>query len=55
MMKNEPVRFSVEQLLNSKMFREQRDLIHAILDPDETYTAKEAQEKIEEYLKGKVK
>ena len=48
-------KFSKEALVNSNRFHEQRDLISALLKDGAEYTIKEAEMKIAEYLKGKVK
>lgn len=48
-------RFSKEQLLSSEHFRSRRDLAEALLDAKELYTVKTAEEKIQDYMKGKVK
>lgn len=47
-------RFTKEQLLASKAFRNERDLLDALLKND-TYTPAEARGLIEKYKKGKVK
>lgn len=47
--------FSKEQLLSSKRFKDRRDLVEALLDDGELYTVKAVEEKIESYMKGKVK
>lgn len=52
--KKEPT-FSKEQLLLSERFRERRDMIAALLHNGEQYTIKEAEERMEQYRKGKVK
>lgn len=48
-------RFSKEQLLASERFRNRRDLTEALLDAGKSYTVKAAEEKIQNYMKGKVK
>lgn len=48
-------KFSKEQLLLSEHFKERKDLIDALLFYGELYTIKEAEEKVEQYMKGKVK
>lgn len=50
----EPV-FSKESLLKSKRFRDQRDLVSAVLEDGAEYTIEEAENLITEYMKGKVK
>lgn len=47
-------KFAKEQLLESKRFRDRRDLVDALLD-DGLYTVKSVEEKIEKYMKGKVR
>lgn len=47
--------FSKEQLLASSRFRERRDILEALLKSGELYTVKTVEEKIESYMKGKVK
>ena len=48
-------KFSKEQLTASKRFRDRRDILEALLVTGELYTVKAGEEKIEHYLKGKVK
>jgi hypothetical protein len=48
-------KFSKEQLITSKRFRNRRDLVEALLDDGQTYTVKAVEEKITSYMKGKVK
>lgn len=48
-------KFSKEQLLVSERFRDRRDLIDALLDAGILYTVKSVEEKIEKYMKGKVR
>ena len=47
--------FSKEQLTASARFRERRDILEALLEPGRTSTQPGAEEKIENYMKGKVK
>lgn len=47
-------RFTREQLLSSKAFRDDRDLLDALIK-DGAYTLAEARELIEKYKKGKVR
>lgn len=49
------IRFSKEQLLAAKRFRDKKDLVNALLEDGELYTMKSVEEKIEKYKKGKVK
>ena len=48
-------KFPKKQLLAAKQFRSRRDLINALLNEKEQYTIKEVEDKIENYLKGKVR
>lgn len=48
-------KFSKKQLISAKRFRDRRDLVEALLDDGQTYTVKVVEEKIERYMKGKVK
>lgn len=48
-------KFSKEQLISSERFRERRDILEALLTDGEWYTVKAVEEKIESYMKGKVK
>lgn len=48
-------RFSKEQLLMSERFRNRRDIADALLDDGVLYTVKDVEQKIENYMKGKVK
>ena len=49
------LKFSKEQLLLSERFQERKDIIAALLHDGEQYTIKEAEERKEQYMKGKVK
>lgn len=46
--------FSKDQMLESERFRDRRDLVNALLSPDETYTVGAVEQKISDYMKGKV-
>lgn len=48
-------KFSKEQLATSGRFRERRDILEALLNDGELYTVKAVEEKIENYMKGRVK
>ncbi len=48
-------KFSKEQLLAAKCFEGRRDIVDALLVQGKQYTIKEVQQKIENYMKGKVK
>lgn len=47
--------FSKEQLLASERFRDERDIVEALLMPDKTYTVEQVKKMIGEYKKGKVR
>lgn len=47
--------FIKEQLLRSERFQDRKDLINALLSPEQQYTVRQAEQKIEDYMKGKVK
>ena len=51
--KKEP-RFSRNALLCSELFRHEKDLICAVIAPDEYCTVQEAENRIAKYKKGKV-
>lgn len=48
-------KFSKKQLTASKRFRDRRDILEALLNDQELYTVKSVEEKIESYMKGKVR
>ena len=48
-------KFAKEQLLCSKRFRERQDIVDALLTDGEQYTIKTVEQKIENYMKGRVK
>ena len=48
-------KFSKEQLLTSKRFRDRKDIVNALLSDEKLYTVKSVEEKIANYMKGKVK
>ena len=54
-LKSVEARFTREQLLKSKTFRHNLDLVKVLLTEKGTYTISEVTEKIENYLKGEVK
>jgi hypothetical protein len=47
--------FTKDVLVNSKRFREKRDLVSALLKDGVEYTICEVEDMISKYLKGKVK
>ena len=48
-------KFTKTSLVNSKRFRNERDLVSALLKDDVEYTVSEVEEMITKYMKGKVK
>lgn len=51
---NEPV-FTKETLVKSKRFKDNRDIVSALLEDGKEYSIAEVEGKITEYMKGKVK
>jgi len=49
------IKFSKSQLVESKRFSGQKDLLNTILEDDKEYTLEEVVSKVEKYMKGKVK
>lgn len=49
------IKFSKSQLVESKRFSGQKDLLNTVLDDEKEYTLDEVVSKVENYLKGKVK
>jgi hypothetical protein len=47
--------FSKEALLNAKRFRDERDIVSAVLKNDVEYTVSEVEDMIMNYMKGMVK
>ena len=47
--------FTLDQLLAAEKFSHRKDLLRAVLSGSETYSISEAEKKIEEFMKGKVK
>lgn len=47
-------KFTKEQLISSKLFRNDKDVLSAILESNKEYTKKEVQKRIEKFRKGKV-
>ena len=47
--------FTKEALVNSKRFRNERDIVSALLKDGEEYAVSEVEGMITEYMKGKVK
>ncbi|MDY5647126.1 MAG: hypothetical protein SPF22_09000 [Candidatus Onthovivens sp.] len=52
--KNTEDKFSKEQIVKSKRFRNNIDLLNAILKENKQYTLKEVEEIIKNFMKGKV-
>ena len=48
-------KFAKEALVNSKRFRNERDIVSALLKDGVEYTVSEVEGMITEYMKGKVK
>jgi len=47
--------FTKEALMNSRRFRNERDIVSALLKDGVEYTVPEVEDMITEYMKGKVK
>ncbi len=47
-------RFTKSQLVSSKRFHTESDLLNALLQEDKTYTMNEVEKKITDFKKGKV-
>ena len=47
--------FSKEQLLAAERFQGRKDILNALLSPDEQYTVETVEQMIEKYMKGQVK
>ncbi len=52
--KNTEDKFSKEQIVKSKRFRNNIDLLNAVLKENKQYTLKEVEEIIKNFMKGKV-
>ena len=50
----EQIKFSKEQLVSSKKYESNRDLLQTLLDKDKSYTLEEVEEKIYEFKKRRV-
>lgn len=48
-------RYRKKQLIRSDRYREQRDLLWALLDDEKVYSITETDEIINQFMKGKVK
>ena len=53
--KNTESKFTKEQIVNSKKYIEDSDIVRALLEDNKTYTIKEVDSIIEKFRKGKVK
>lgn len=53
--KKDEVKFSKEALLTSNRFIHKQDLVSAVLEDGKKYTIREAEDRIQTYMKGKVK
>ena len=47
--------FTLEQLLVAERFSNRKDLLRAVLSDNKKYSISEAEKKVEEFMKGKVK
>lgn len=47
-------RFTKQQIVNSKKFKDNVDLLNALLKDDKLYTLEEVNKTIEDFMKGKV-
>ncbi len=52
--KKEDVKFTKEQILKSKKFKNRVDLIRVILQDNESYTLEEVQKEIDKFMKRRV-
>lgn len=48
-------RFTKQQILESNKYKHRRDLINTLLQDKKTYELEEVDERIEKFMKGKVK
>ena len=49
------IRYTKDQLIRSERYRNQRDLLCALLDDRKVYSATEAEEIVNQFMKGRVK
>lgn len=47
-------KFSKEQIIQSKKFRNRVDILNVILDNNKTYSLEEVEKEINKFMKGKV-
>lgn len=52
---NNETRFTKKQLLKSQKYSQERDIISAVFNDNESYTYEEAELKIDDFLRGEVK
>ncbi len=48
-------RYTKDQLIRSEKYRNQRDLLSALLDGKKAYSVEEAEEIMNQFMKGRVK
>ena len=48
-------RYTKDQLIRSEKYRNQRDLLSALLDGKKVYSVEEAEEIMNQFMKGRVK
>lgn len=53
--KQDEPKFTRQQVLTSARYKNRRDLVSALLNDDRTYTITEVDQKINQFMKGKVK
>lgn len=53
--KAEEIEFTKEQILKSKRYRDQRDLINALLEDGNSYSLKDVNSKIDKFMEEGVK
>jgi hypothetical protein len=47
-------KFTKNQLVESRQYQNQKDVLNAVLDKDRSYTLKEVNALVKKYMKGKV-
>jgi len=47
--------FTGKQIMESKKYKDRIDLMHALLEPDGTYTVEQVETMIKNFMKGTVK
>ncbi len=47
--------FSKEQILKSERFQKRKDVLNALLSSEKYYSIEDAEQMVENYMKGKVK